>query len=119
MYPLAALKKNLTKKINNLSLARHSFFSEGGNQSNYKQHSMRSFTAQIIYRIECEGLPTDQYEEQWRLVYADDEEHGLVCAREAGKQEEATDHEADKQKAEMRLLKNGAQIFGKSFPELT
>ncbi len=51
---------------------------------------MRSFTAQIIYRIECEGLPTDQYEEQWRLVYGDTEEIALAEAREAGKNEEAT-----------------------------
>jgi uncharacterized protein DUF4288 len=51
---------------------------------------MRSFTAQIIYRIECEGLFTDQYEEQWRLVYADNERHALDEAREAGKREEAT-----------------------------
>jgi len=51
---------------------------------------MKSFTAQIIYRIECEGLPTDQYEEQWRLIYADDEEHGLLAARETGKNEEST-----------------------------
>jgi len=51
---------------------------------------MQSFTAQIIYRIECEGLPTDQYEEQWRLVYADTEELALSEAREAGKNEEAT-----------------------------
>lgn len=51
---------------------------------------MRSFTAQIIYRIECEGLPTDQYEEQWRLVYADDERKALDLAREAGKNEEST-----------------------------
>ena len=51
---------------------------------------MRSFTAQIIYRIECEGLPTDQYEEQWRLVYAEDEEGALVTAREMGRDEEST-----------------------------
>ena len=51
---------------------------------------MQSYTAQIIYRIECEGLPTDQYEEQWRLVYADTEELALSEAREAGKNEEAT-----------------------------
>jgi len=51
---------------------------------------MNSFTAQIIYRIECEGLPTDQYEEQWRLVYADNEELALSEAREAGKSEEST-----------------------------
>ena len=51
---------------------------------------MRSFTAQIIYRIECEGLFTDQYEEQWRLVYADNETQALNEAREAGKREEST-----------------------------
>jgi len=51
---------------------------------------MRSFTAQIIYRIECEGMPTDQYEEQWRLVYAEDEKQALNMARESGKNEEST-----------------------------
>src|ERR1700678_2451825 len=51
---------------------------------------MSTFTAQIIYRIECEGLPTDQYEEQWRLVYADNEAHALIIALEMGKSEEAT-----------------------------
>ncbi len=51
---------------------------------------MKSFTAQIIYRIECEGLPTDQYEEQWRLVYAETDEHALGEAKKAGQKEEAT-----------------------------
>ena len=51
---------------------------------------MRSFTAQIIYRIECEGQPTDQYEEQWRLVYAEDEQQALAMARESGQNEEST-----------------------------
>ncbi len=51
---------------------------------------MQSFTAQIIYRIECEGLPTDQYEEQWRLVYADSMEHALTEAKAAGSREETT-----------------------------
>ena len=51
---------------------------------------MKSFTAQIIYRIECEGLPTDQYEEQWRLVYSENEEQALTEARKAGKEEEST-----------------------------
>ncbi len=51
---------------------------------------MNSFTAQIIYRIECEGMPTDQYEEQWRLVYGSNEEEALQEAREAGRKEEAT-----------------------------
>lgn len=51
---------------------------------------MKSFTAQIVYRIECEGMPTDQYEEQWRLVYADNEDSALYEARKAGMSEEAT-----------------------------
>jgi hypothetical protein len=51
---------------------------------------MRPFTAQIIYRIECEGQPTDQYEEQWRLVFADNETEAISQARESGKKEEST-----------------------------
>lgn len=51
---------------------------------------MRSFTAQIIYRIECEGMPTDQYEEQWRLIYADDITTALTEARNTGFGEETT-----------------------------
>jgi hypothetical protein len=51
---------------------------------------MQSFTAQIIYRIECEGMPTDQYEEQWRLVYADDQQQALTVAKETAKKEETT-----------------------------
>lgn len=51
---------------------------------------MKSFTAQIIYRIECEGMPTDQYEEQWRLIYASDQLHALTVAKETGKNEETT-----------------------------
>ncbi len=51
---------------------------------------MKAFTAQIIYRIECEGLPTDQYEEQWRLVYADTVDQALAEARDAGRNEEST-----------------------------
>ncbi len=51
---------------------------------------MTSYTAQIIYRIECEGLPTDQYEEQWRLVYAANEREALLEAGITGKNEEAT-----------------------------
>ena len=51
---------------------------------------MQSFTAQIIYRIECEGQPTDQYEEQWRLIYADNHDTALIEAKSAGKNEEGT-----------------------------
>jgi hypothetical protein len=51
---------------------------------------MQTFTAQIVYRIECEGQPTDQYEEQWRLVFADSMETALKEARKTGMTEEAT-----------------------------
>jgi hypothetical protein len=51
---------------------------------------MKSFTAQIVYRIECDGLHTDQYEEQWRLVFAEDEQQALMVARTAGQGEETT-----------------------------
>lgn len=51
---------------------------------------MKTYVAQIIYRIECEGLPTDQYEEQWRLVYAVDDRSALDEARNVSKDEEAT-----------------------------
>ena len=51
---------------------------------------MKSYTAQIIYRIECDGQFTDQYEEQWRLVYASNEIEALIEARKAGASEEYT-----------------------------
>ena len=51
---------------------------------------MKAYTAQIIYRIECDGLFTDQYEEQWRLVFADDEMEALAAARQAGAAEECS-----------------------------
>lgn len=51
---------------------------------------MKTFVAQVIYRIECEGLPTDQYEEQWRLIYADNENNALDQARKISKDAEAT-----------------------------
>ena len=50
---------------------------------------MKSYIAQIIYRIECEGRFTDQYEEQWRLVFARDESEALTEARQAGTSEES------------------------------
>jgi Domain of unknown function (DUF4288) len=51
---------------------------------------MNSFSAQIIYRIECDGIPTDQYEEQWRLVYGSTIQEALDEALDAGKNEETT-----------------------------
>jgi hypothetical protein len=51
---------------------------------------MKSYTAQIIYRIDCDGQFTDQYEEQWRLVFAQNEQEALIEARKAGINEETT-----------------------------
>lgn len=51
---------------------------------------MRTYTAQVIYRIECEGRSTDQYEEQWRLIFAGDEEQALEEARIISQQEDVT-----------------------------
>lgn len=45
---------------------------------------MKHFTAQIIYRILCEGNFTEQYEEQWRLIVALDERTALDEARKIG-----------------------------------
>src|SRR5690606_26913937 len=43
---------------------------------------MKAYTAQIIFRIKCGDVSSEQYEEQWRLVYADDERHALQVARQ-------------------------------------
>lgn len=51
---------------------------------------MKTYTAQIVYCIECEGRPTGQYEEQWRLVYSEDETSALAEARMIAKNEEVT-----------------------------
>lgn len=51
---------------------------------------MKSFTAQIIYRIECDGQHSDQYEEQWRLVFGENAAEALWQARKAGESEETT-----------------------------
>ena len=49
---------------------------------------MKSYTAQIIYRIFCEGLATEQYEEQWIILFAEDETQALSEAVQLGRQEE-------------------------------
>jgi len=51
---------------------------------------MKAFTAQIIYKIECEGQPTDQYEEEWRLIFANDDEQVLTEARKVANDQETT-----------------------------
>lgn len=51
---------------------------------------MKTFTAQIIYKIVCDGIKSEQYEEQWRLVFAEDDRTALTEARRIGTAEEAT-----------------------------
>ncbi|RYE26302.1 MAG: DUF4288 domain-containing protein [Sphingobacteriales bacterium] len=51
---------------------------------------MQAYTAQAIYRIKCEGVKSEQYEEQWRIVYADDDIEALTKARNIAADEEVT-----------------------------
>ncbi|OSZ78720.1 hypothetical protein CAP35_10870 [Chitinophagaceae bacterium IBVUCB1] len=51
---------------------------------------MKAYTAQIIYKIKCDGISTEQYEEQWRLVFASDMRDALFQARVVAKEEETT-----------------------------
>ena len=51
---------------------------------------MQAYTSQIIYRIRCEGVISEQYEEQLRIIFADNEREALVKAREIAGEEEAT-----------------------------
>lgn len=51
---------------------------------------MKAYSAQIIYRIKCDGISTEQYEEQWRLVFGTDMRDALFHARVVAKEEETT-----------------------------
>lgn len=48
---------------------------------------MKTFATQIIYSIKCDGTFTGQYDEQWRLLFADDEQEAIEQAKEVGTQE--------------------------------
>ena len=48
----------------------------------------QAFVAQLIYRILCAGIFEEQYEEQWRLIFAEDERAALAAAREIGATDE-------------------------------
>lgn len=56
----------------------------------FKIFTMNHYTAQIIYRIICDGVHSEQYEEQWRLIEALDERHAIQKSKEVGLKEEAT-----------------------------
>lgn len=49
-----------------------------------------TYIAQIVYRILVDGVSTEQYEMQWRLILADDERQALTKARRIGMREEST-----------------------------
>lgn len=51
---------------------------------------MKSFAVHIIYRIVCENVSSEQYEEQWRILFADNEQLALDEARKLGKKEECS-----------------------------
>jgi hypothetical protein len=38
---------------------------------------MKTYASQIIFSIKCDGTFTGQYDEQWRLVYADTEQEAI------------------------------------------
>ena len=48
---------------------------------------MMTYAAQIIYTIKCNGEFTGQYDEQWRLLYAEDETSAIEEAKNIGMQE--------------------------------
>lgn len=48
---------------------------------------MKTFASQIIYSIKCDGEFTGQYDEQWRLVFAEDQPEAIEQAKSIGIQE--------------------------------
>ena len=51
--------------------------------------AQQSYVAQLIYRIRCAGVQEEQYEEQWRFIFAAAERAALEEARLIGKSDEA------------------------------
>lgn len=49
----------------------------------------QAYVAQLIYRIRCAGIQEEQYEEQWRLIFAADERAALESAHRIGSSDEA------------------------------
>lgn len=48
---------------------------------------MRTYISHIIFSITCNFSFTGQYDEQWRMVYAHDEEEAIQEAKNIGKHE--------------------------------
>lgn len=51
---------------------------------------MKTFVAQLLFRVEDGAFQIDRYEEQWRLVRASDERGALAEARGFATEETAT-----------------------------
>ena len=51
---------------------------------------MQSYVAQVIFRIKCSSPDTEQYDEQWRLIFARDEREALDQALQVAREEEVT-----------------------------
>ena len=49
---------------------------------------MKTFVVQLIYRIDCEDVKTEHYEEQWRLIFAEDPDAALNNAQKVAADEE-------------------------------
>ncbi len=47
-----------------------------------------AFVARLLYRIQCIGIFEEQYEEQWRLIFARDERAALLEARRLAEADE-------------------------------
>lgn len=45
---------------------------------------MRTYASQIIFSITCDGRFTGQYDEQWRLIFADDEQNAIEQSKSIG-----------------------------------
>lgn len=50
--------------------------------------AQQAYVAQLIYRILCDGVKEEQYEEQWRLIFATDERAALQSAQQTGQNDE-------------------------------
>ncbi|MCB0700016.1 MAG: DUF4288 domain-containing protein [Chitinophagales bacterium] len=48
---------------------------------------MKSYASQIVFSINCDGVFTGQYDEQWRLVYAEDSHDAIEAAKSIAIQE--------------------------------
>lgn len=73
---------------------------------------MKTYASQIIYSIKCDGEFTGQYDEQWRLLFADDEVAAIELAKTIGIQEASiiTDRHGRKISWEMIAIKDVREV---------